>query len=278
MASPQFDTPNAVGPIRDRDAHRVCSLSGIVSAREQVTSLRQLRNGLDLSIRDLEAQRRKDQVVNKALLVARFTKASCDAFISLAADMATAFAGKLGKQAEFVEALYGSATPLAEAASASYAGQNVDWIRTGADSVKKGISVVTHNEGYRIATRSAVVKVELIKSAMNQDKEGLLKSAASYLYDLHTTLGEMAGAGKTAAFAKIAKDAFEYNEKIGQAFDDMLEGSLATEEQYRGLKTTLSHQARRLSATIDAVDKFIVSCEDELGDTPGASLAPMTLP
>jgi hypothetical protein len=67
----------------------------------------------------LEAQRRKDQVVNKALLVARFTKASCDAFISLAADMATAFAGKLGKQAEFVEALYGSATPLAEAASAS---------------------------------------------------------------------------------------------------------------------------------------------------------------
>ena len=43
---------------------------------------------------------------------------------------------------------------------------------------------------------------------MNQDKEGVFKSAMSYIYDLNTTLQEMAGAKKTAAFATIAKDAF----------------------------------------------------------------------
>jgi len=50
--------------------------------------------------------------------------------------------------------------------------------------------------------------VEIINSAMNQDKEGVFKSAMSYIYDLNTTLQEMAGAKKTAAFATIAKDAF----------------------------------------------------------------------
>jgi hypothetical protein len=241
-----------------------------------------LRDGLEISIQDLEMEKRKEEMLNKGLLVLRFTKASCDAFISMAADFLSVIGGEVAKkQAEAIEAIYGAASPVAEAASSSYAGQKVDWVKTGADSIKKGVSLVTKNEGYRIATKSAVVKVEIIKSAMNGDKEGLLKSAASYLYDLHTTLGDLAenaGVKRVSAFAKIAKDAFEYNEKTGEAFEELLQGDLETQERYHALKTTLIHQARRLSATIDDLDEYITSCDAEIKASSGAATSPIKLP
>lgn len=279
MAQLQLNTADALGPIRDRDAIRVCSLSGILDAKAKVVSLEKLRDGLEISIHDLERQRSRDQMLNKALLVARFTKASCDAFLSLASDLASVLGGKVGaKQAELVDSIYETVSPLVEATSASVAGQKVDWVKTGAASMKKGASLVTDNKGYQILTQSTAVKVEIINSAMNQDKEGIFKSAASYLYDLHATLLEIADAKKTAAFAKIAKDAFEYNEKIGDAFDQMLEGTLESEQRYLSLKTSLSHSARRLSAAIGDLEDFITSCEDDLGVTVTAPVDSNRLP
>lgn len=141
--------------------------------------------------------------------------------------------------------------------------------------MKKGVNLVTKNDGYRMLTKTTVVKVEIMKSAMNQDKDGVIRSAASYLYDLHTTLGDLtrnAGVKKVSAFAKIAKDAFEYNEKIGDAFEDMLHASLETQERYLTLKSTLTHQARMLAARIDDLNDFITSCEAEIKASAGAPL------
>src|SRR5690242_20521914 len=109
MAQPQLNTPNAVGPIRDRDALRVCSLNGIASAEQRVTSLRNLREALAMSIQELENQRRKDQIINKGLLVARFSKATCDAFIDMAATLVGILIGGVAaKEAEFIKAAYGA--------------------------------------------------------------------------------------------------------------------------------------------------------------------------
>ena len=94
MPQPQFNPPDSLGPIRDRDAVRVCSLSGIMNAKERVVSLEKLRDGLELSIHELEKQRSRDQLRNKGLLVARFTKATCDAFLSMAADLASVLGGE----------------------------------------------------------------------------------------------------------------------------------------------------------------------------------------
>ena len=267
MAQPNSITPDAVGPIQDPDARRVCSLAGIETARQKVFTLRQLRDGLDVSIRELEGQRRKDKIINNALIVARFTKATCDAFISMAGALGKAVLPRLaGDKVEKFAAGYAAVNPLVEAAATSAAGGNAEWAKAGATFVKEGASVVTHNRGAEILTKSTVVKVEIIKGAMNHDKEGIIKSAVDYTYDLNTTLAEMTGekgeAG--AALAKVAKSAFEYNEQIGKAFDQLIDDDLESQERIHALKRSLLHQAKLLSRKIDEMEQFISSCEYQL--------------
>jgi hypothetical protein len=107
---------------------------------------------------------------------------------------------------------------------------------------------------------------------MNHDREGIIKSALDYTYDLHTTVAEMTGkrgeAG--AALAKVAKAAFEYNEQIGKAFDQLIDDDLESQERIHALKSSLVHHAKLLSIKIDEMERFISSCEYEL--TPPESL------
>lgn len=267
MAQSNLFTPDAVGPIRDPDARRVCSLAGLETERQKVLDLRQLRDGLNTSIRELERQRGKDKIVNKALLVARFTKATCDAFISMAGALA-------GEEAEKFAASYAAATPLVEAAATSAAGGKADWAKAGATSVKEGVSAVTRNKGVEILTKTSVVKVEIIKGAMNHDEEGIIKSAASYTYDLNVTVAEMTGEkGKAgAALAKVAKSAFEYSEQIGKSFDQLIDDDLSSEERAAALKRNLVNQAKLLSKKIDEMERFIGSCEYELNPPESSGL------
>jgi hypothetical protein len=267
MAQPDLFTSDTIGPIRDPDARRVCSLAGIDTERQKLLTLRQLRDGLNISIQELESQRRKDRIINRALVVARFTKATCDAFISMAGALGKAvLPGPAGEQVERFAAGYAAATPLVDAAANSAAGGKSDWLKAGATSVKEGVSLVTHNKGTEILTKSTVVKVELIKGAMNHDKEGIIKSAIDYTYDLNTTVLEMTGEkGKAgAALAKVAKSAFEYNEQIGKAFDQLIDDDLESEQRASALKSNIVHQAKLLSRKIDEMEQFITSCEYQL--------------
>jgi hypothetical protein len=267
MTQPNVLTSDAVGPIRDPDVRRVCNQASIETTRRKVLTLRQLREGLNISIQELESQRRKEKFVNKALLVARFTKATCDAFINMAGALGKAVMPKpAGEKVERFAAGYAAAIPLVEAAAISDAGGKADWVKAGATSVNEGISLVTNNKAAKILTKSAVVKVEVIKGAMNHDGEGIIKSAVNYTYDLNVEIAEMTGekgeAG--AAFAKVAKSAFEYNEQIGKAFDQLIDDDEESQERADALKRTLVLRAKLLSKQIDEMEQFITSCEYEI--------------
>jgi hypothetical protein len=86
------------------------------------------------------------------------------------------------------------------------------------------------------------------------------------MFDLNTTVAEMVGkkgeAG--AALAKVAKSAFEYNEQIGKAFDQLIDDDLESQERIHALKSNLVHQARLISKKIDEMEQFITSCEYQL--------------
>ena len=261
----------SIGPIRDPNALRVCSLNGIGTKREKIATLEQLRDGIEMSIRELENERSRARALNRALTVLRFTKATCDAFIGLASALSKAILPKTAAAgAEKVEQFYGAAAPLAEAASRSVADGKVDW-KTASGAIKDGTAVIIEEyggeagkAGYKILARSTVAKGEIIYGAMNKDEEGIKKSAASYMIDLHATLGDeaaekMSGAGKnamggTAAFLKIAKSSFEYNEALGKAFDQLLDADEEDEERFRSLKANLLVQAKLLSNKIKELD------------------------
>lgn len=267
MAQPYLSTPDTVGPIRDPVARRVCSLAGIATARQDVISLRQLRTGLDNSILELNSQRKKEKIVNGALLVLQFTKATCDAFISMAGALGKAALPKpAGEEVEKFAAGYAAATPIVDAAATTAAGGKADWVKAGAASVKEGVSAVTDNKVAEILTKTTVVKVEIVKGALNHDEDGIIKPAVGYVYDLNATVAGMTGKKGAAgeAFAKVAKSAFEYNEQIGKAFDQMIDNDLESMERIDGLKRNFVSLAKRLSKNIDDMEQFIMSCEYEL--------------
>ncbi len=259
-------------------------------ARERAVTLKNLRDGIHLSISELEKQRNREQVVTKAFLVLRFTKASCDAFISMAASMAGAAKSLGGKKfdkmadgAGIVEKLYGVASSAAENIGTAAAGGKTNWTKTVTEAVKAGGSHAVgkatglseaEKQGYELLINSAAVKVNVINHAMNEDKKDLVKTASSYAYDLHTSIGDIAaehmkgkGAAATkslATFAKIAKAVFDYNEELGDAATEMADAYAENEQRYASLKRMFIGQARSIAQKIDELNKYVSSCEAEL--------------
>jgi hypothetical protein len=76
---------------------------------------------------------------------------------------------------------------------------------------------------------------------------------------------------RIGAFAKIAKKAFEYNEQIGTAFNELFQEDLETNERYFALKKMVLAQAIRLSKSINELEQFIMSCQIELLEAPEVS-------
>ena len=261
----KFVQPHAASHIRDADARRVCTLHGMAAAQQKVVALQQLRASLDTVIRELEGQRRWEHIVHRAKAVTLFTKATCDAFIGIAAALSkVVLPDTVSKKAEYIEKLYGTATPVAEALGNAIAGAKQDWVKTGATVAKEGVGLVTKNKAHEVLTKTTVVKVEIIKGALNGDTEGVVKSAAEYSADLHATLADIIKWKKTEAFIKIAKSGFVYNEALGKAFEELVDNDLDTSLRYLSQRNNIAAQARRLSQKIEELESLLLSCEVEL--------------
>ena len=245
-------------------------MTGLESAQKAVFNFRQLRDGLDKAINELESEKQTDLLVRRLYLVARFTRATCDAFISMAGTLgALLLPGKAGESADKMASGYAAGMPTIDALATSAAGGKGDYFKAATTAVKEGAKFVTKgNEGAELATKSGVVKIEVLKGAMNHDGEGIIKAGADYIVDLNAYAFEQAGhKGKIAgAFVKLAKSAFEYNDAIGKAFDDFLEDDLQSRERVHALKTNLVHQSKLLSKKIAELDQFLSDCSAELTD------------
>jgi len=194
-------------------------------------------------------------------LVAQFTKLTCDAFIELAAEMSKVVMPEVAaKQAEGVAKFSKLAGEVAGAASTMASGGRVDG-KTTINIGKAASAYVKGDEGTKLIIKSATLKVEVVHGVMNDDSKGLLKTAFSYIYDLHVTLGELLTLKKTAVFLKIAKQTFEYNEKLQTAFDKAIDNEDESLARLHSLKTNLVIQARRVSRQIATLDAFVQSCE-----------------
>jgi len=254
------------GAIRDKEAARVCGLHNISSKQQQLVTLRQLREALQTAIHELERERQHEQFVNRAFMVLRFTKATCDAFLGMAETFVGAFLPASEKGAKAVSEFYGVGTTLGEAAGTKMAGGKVDYTKTALDLAKTASSRIKEEDlGHKLLADSMIVKGEVIHAAMNNEKEEVTKKAAGYVFDLHVTLAkaglEHAGRAKTKKavgfFADTAKRTFEYNDALGKVFDGMIESEEEGDQRYISLKTTLLKQAKRVSAQISALEESL---------------------
>ncbi|CAH1678234.1 hypothetical protein BOSEA31B_14673 [Hyphomicrobiales bacterium] len=255
-----------IRPIVDPRALRICNAAGLWKANKQLASLRELRSGLDISLRELEGERKKAEIVNKALMVARFTRATADAFISMTSALAKVVLPKVAADGiDRVGTAYGAATPWAEALGNKMAGAKVDWTDTAASSAREGASLMTGNDGYELLIQSSAVKVEIVNAAMQKDQAKVIRSSAFYLVDLHASMAKIAGRRKSEALLKLAKSTYEYNDKIGDAFNALIDDDLATAMQFDASKATLLRAGRELSKKIAELEGFVADCQQELG-------------
>lgn len=262
-------------PVVEPNAVRVCNAAGLWKASGQLATFRELRSGLDISLRELESERKRAELVDKALMVARFTRATADAFIAMTAALVKVVTPKAASQTDLISRAYGAASPWADAAGNKIAGNDVDWIDTAATSVRKGAPLMTSNKGYELAIRSAAVKVEVVNAAMHQDQSKVIRSTALYLVDMNASAAQLAGWGKSAAFLQIGKGVYEYNDKIGKAFDSLIEDEFATASQFNSSKATLLRVGRELSNKIADVENFMASCQQELDAQRPVTVAPL---
>jgi hypothetical protein len=264
MSSHDLISVDARGPIRAPSAARVCGLHGIAGAQQQLVTLRQLRSGLDTSISELESEHRTAQFAERGLLVARFTKATCDAFLGMASALVEAVLPEAAKGAKSINAAYQAATPLAEAVSAKAVGGSFESGKVLTSSLK-GASSLIRDEGYELLAQSTVVKAEIIREAMNGDGKQIPRTAGNYLLDLHVTIAKMKGMPDRirhgAAIAEIAKGAFEYHKGVGEAFDEMLNSEEEDNERYIQQKANLLKLAKRVSAKIAELERYVQSCK-----------------
>ena len=252
------------GPIRDPEAARVCGLHDISAQQQQLVTLRQLQGALQTAIDELEREHEHERFVNRAFMVLRFTKATCDAFVGMAQTFVGTFIPASAKAAKQVGAGYKAGTTLGDALGTKIAGGRVDYAKKGLDLAKAG-STLIDDEGYGILAKSMIVKGEIIHAAMNNDREEVVKDAAKYGYELHAKIAELglksAGHNKTGKAVKLftdtAKRAFEYNEELGKVFDEMIESQEEGDQRYISLKTTLLKQAKRIAAQISELERTV---------------------
>ncbi len=251
-------------PIRDSAGARVCTLAGIGQAEDQLVELTKVKAGLDIALRDLETQGKKDLSVARVFMVLKWTKLTCDAFIGMAA----VFSGEAGKE---VKAWYGVGDVVADTATKAALGQKVDYVGAGLTAAKKGVALLPVEKSTKYLTKSGVIKTELIVNAINAKQSDVLKSAGEYMQELLGFTLESLKAVKTKAFQDLAKETFTYHQKLADVFEE----SLANEESLRMTqvqqKATLISVGRRLQAQIDKLDDFIQSCSAELDTVPVTS-------
>lgn len=254
--------------ITNPNANRVCNLSGLNVARKKRLTFRALKTFVEQSLKEAEAENRRAQFIDSALLVLKSTKATCDAFIGLAADLAS-FAG-VEKPAKLVKTSYGVTSVIAETAATEQAGGDPDYAMAAAKLVKEasGFADAPVTE-YLVS--SAGIKSQLVISAVNSDVNEVKKSSVDYGIELSKFGLESsgnAGAGKAAKLASIAKTSFDYHEALGKAFDEALKAKEETAGRFAAAKSMFLTQARRLQGKLNELDQFIQSCEAELQQGP----------
>lgn len=245
--------------VTETNARRVCTLAGLQAAEKHRVTLEELKRGLSVSLKEAEADRRSAKFAAKGLLVLKFTKVTCDAFIGLAADLSSLVPGA-GKGAKAVKDVYGVTSVVAETGGTMAAGGKPDYADAGTRLAAAG-SDFAKSAPAGFVIKNVSIKSELAIAAMNGDKKGVTKSSIDYATELSKFTLDALDKGQASKFVGIAKTTFDYHQALGETFDEALRLQGEAEDRYASQKKQFLDLTRRFQSKIDELEKFIESCE-----------------
>lgn len=254
MSGPHSSTVTGLRPIK-ADGGRVCSLAGIAQAEDKVVELSKVQAGLDIAIRDLEAQGKKDLTTARVFMVLKWTKLTCDAFIGMAA--------VLSSGGDKVKAAYGVGGVIADSATKAVLGQKVDYGTAGLTAVKEGVGALS-NKTLKFGVTTSVIKIEVVVNAVNSKPDEILKSAAEYTHELLKFTLDALEKESAAKFTDLAKETFTYHQKLAELVEESVTNEQSLKLNQLGQKTTLTSLSRRIQKQIDRLEDFVRTCEMQL--------------
>jgi len=258
------------GPILNRDTVRMCTLAGISQAKNSLIELRKLKQVIDSGLRELDAQRQHEKLVTKMFVVLSFTKATCDAFISMAAELSATTGQEM--VADRIKAGYGVAGVVVDTTKAAIGGDRVNYAKAAASAASRATDAMPGSKKLMKADKflgkSTAIEAEIIVNALKGDADDVKKSAREYAaelggftLDVLEEVTEKKGFKAANIFKSIALDAFEYHERLGELFDRALEADEEMQGRYLSQKRSFEYLASRLADRIVALQALIADCD-----------------
>ena len=249
-----------------------CDRATVNSINNKLVTYYDLRQGLKASREEFTRAEKWEDTANAGLMALRWTKASCDAFISMAASASSALLPKKTADiAALIKGTYTATAVVAEAGSISFHGGRVDKLALIRD-VKDGMSdvagVVYEDTQLGKVSGIANLYVNIGIDAVRGDKSTLLiQATAGQFSEIAKLAAELATenkAGKlTKGYAAVVDIAIA-GEKFGKELDAAADAYLDTQSEFasrrRSMHRMLASQLNRIEDRIQELERTLDAC------------------
>jgi hypothetical protein len=252
------------GFIGDTKAVQACSLKGVATIKGKIVKLMSLQGMVRQQINDAGEARSHGELIRWALFGLRVTKASCDATISIVAEV-VGEVPVVGGKVKAISAIYSGATPMAENLGKAMAGQPIGaggWIKAGTAGARAAINTTMPEGAMRDVVELQTFKSDIVVDAFSQDEQGLLKDVYSYNEKVALMGASAAGWKAAAKVYNVGKEVVTVGKAYADAYSELKanDQSAMWDGTIRNLRLTLS----RLDGQILVLRRQVTACEAEL--------------
>jgi hypothetical protein len=249
-------------PSLDHTVTQTCTLHGISIIGGKLTNLRKLEISIQKNLLDLSRVKSHQELMTSALLGLQLTKATCDAFISLAADAADLIGS--GGSAKLVSSGYSAASALATSTTQSMIGQQANWgatagtiINSAAPSLLKAKLDTKNVSAAASLIKQGTIKTDLLVSAFKNDEAGIKKAAVAY----GKSVAQMVATAANSRLGKVVSvmsTLDTYNTALARAFDEAMANR--DSNMFVGAKRSLEAQLKKIHALIGKFQDQLDRC------------------
>lgn len=248
-------------------ARMSCDRATVKVMKNKLITYRDLRQGLIASREEFDRSTEWEDAANAGLMALQWTKASCDAFISMAAAASSALLPN--NTAGFVKGSYAAATAVAEAGSTAFHGGKVDNTALVRD-IKDGLVDMA---GQKLGPVSGIANLYVnitIDAVRGDDPAVLLQATAGQLSETAKLAAEWAaqldkqGQNKAAlglaSVVDIATAGVKYSAELNKASEAYLNTSDEIASRRRSIHRTLSSQLKRIETRVAQLESALDEC------------------
>ncbi len=244
---------------------RICLNADVTITKDKLIRFYDLRKVVRAQLEDLEHQHSIDKIVDGSIAILSLTKATCDAFISLAAALSPK---PISSAANVVKSVYGIGTAAGDLIGTGMSGGVPDYLGGGLEMAKSAADFLpgsgdVSRDAVKFLGKKTVIEAQMVKAAVTNNPDELKKSSLEFATELGGFTLETLGKEGAKKFLDIGKAAFDYHEGLNKVTDSYFTDVFQTESRYQSLKSILTIQLNQLTKKIRELEENLRDCRVE---------------